>query len=243
MPRLAITIGVLLLSLIVPISSAGADFSVAIDIGHSPDSGGAFSARNRPEYSYNFKMALMLLHELRRESRIRVFIINPEGEAISPQQRTDLINQAGPDFLISIHHDSVQPIYLSEWRYRGDPATYCDRYRGYSIFISGKNSKARLSRSYAMIIGNQLRKFGFFPSIHHAEKIKGEDRHQIDREAGVYSYDDLFVLKKSSCPAVLLECGIIKNRAEELLLRNPFYRRRLARAIRSAVRIIAAKSH
>ena len=118
---------------------------------------------------------------------------------------------------------------------KGTPATYCDRFRGYSLFISEKNLQAGLSRSYAIAIGNRLRRYGFIPSVHHAEKINGESRQVIDSRAGVYRYDDLIVLKESLCPAVLLECGIIKNRTEELLLRNPVYRGRLARAIRSGV--------
>lgn len=259
MPGLPLIIGVLLLSLISPFSHARGDggppapggmlgsspsiashargdFTVAIDVGHSPDSGGALSARNRLEYSYNLKMAWTLLRELKKESRIRPLIINPQKDEISLKQRVVLINRAGPDFLISIHHDSVQPLYLSEWSYKGTRAAYCDKYRGYSLFISQKNAQAGLSRSYAIAIGNQLRTSGFFPSAHHAEKIKGEGRELLDAEAGVYRYDDLVVLKESRCPAVLLECGIIKNRAEELLARNPAYRGRLARAIRSAVR-------
>ena len=36
-----------------------------------------------------------------------------------------MINAAAPDLLISIHHDSVQPIYLSEWTWKGAPALFC----------------------------------------------------------------------------------------------------------------------
>jgi N-acetylmuramoyl-L-alanine amidase len=238
MPRLFGIIGVLLLSFFAHPSHTRADFTVAIDVGHSPDSAGALSARNRPEYSYNLKMAFTLLRELRKEPRIRPLILNPTGNKISLKQRVDLINGTAPDLLISIHHDSVQPFYLSKWKYRGTPAAYCDKFQGYSIFISERNAQPGMSRSYAIAIGNQLRKSGFFPTAHHAEKIKGEGRELIDRQAGVYRFDELLILKESRCPAVLLECGIIKNRAEEMLLRDPAYRKRLARAIRSAVGIV-----
>lgn len=235
MPRLSIIIGILLLSIFAHPSHARADFTVAIDVGHSPGSGGAPSARNRPEYSYNLKMALALLHQLRKEPRMRVLIINPAGNKISLQQRADLINGTRPDLLISIHHDSVQPLHLTKWSYKGTPAAYCDKFQGYSIFISERNAQPRLCRSYAISIGNQLRKSGFLPSMHHTEKIKGEGRELIDREAGVYRFDELLILRESRCPAVLVECGIIKNRAEEMLLRSAAYRKRFARAIRSAV--------
>ena len=115
MPRSSIILVILLLGMFARPSRAHENFIVAIDIGHSPDSGGAFSARNRPEYAYNLKMASALARELKKEPRVRVIVINQAGDDLSFQQRTDLINRAEPDFLISIHHDSVQPAHLSEW--------------------------------------------------------------------------------------------------------------------------------
>jgi N-acetylmuramoyl-L-alanine amidase len=41
-------------------------------------------------------------------------------------------------------------------------------------------------------------------------------------------------------PAVLLECGVIVNRAEEAKLNDPAYRNRLVEAISSAVENLAA---
>jgi len=91
------------------------------------------------------------------------------------------------------------------------------------------------SRSSAIALGSELRKSGLVPSSHHSERIGGEGKKPVDRRAGVYRFDDLAVLGRVRCPAVLLECGIIRNRSEETLLRNPAYRRRIAEAIASAV--------
>ena len=214
---------------------AAEKFSIAVDIGHSPAEKGTLSARNRAEYDFNRKMALEVFRKLRRSPRIRVVIINPEGENISLKKRIEMINSARPDLLISIHHDSVQPVYLSEWTWKGEPALFCDRYRGYSIFISCKNAKRDQSRSFAALLGNEMRQSGFVPSAHHSEPIKGEGKEPIDRRAGIYRFDGLAVLREARCPAVLLECGIIRNRSEETLLRSRAYQRRMARAIASAV--------
>jgi N-acetylmuramoyl-L-alanine amidase len=214
---------------------AAKKFNVAIDIGHSPGETGTLSARNRAEYDFNRKMALEVFRKLKKNPRFRVFIINPEGKKISLEIRTQMINAAAPDLLISIHHDSVQPIYLSQWTWKGAPALFCDKYRGYSIFTSDKNVKWDQSRSFAITLGNEMRKSGFMPSAHHSEPISGEGKKFIDESAGVYRFDELAVLKNAKCPAVLLECGIIRNRSEETLLRNRAYRQRIAGAIASAV--------
>ena len=214
---------------------AAKKFNVAIDIGHTPGEKGTLSARNRAEYDFNRKMAMEVFRKLKKNPRFEVFVINPEGEEISLESRTKMINATLPDLLISIHHDSVQPIYLSEWTWKGAPALFCDKYRGYSIFTSDKNVKRGRSRSFAITLGNEMRKSGFIPSVHHSEPISGEGKKLIDKDAGVYRFDELAVLKNAKCPAVLLECGIIRNRSEETLLRNRAYRQRIAGAIASAV--------
>ena len=216
---------------------AAAKFSLAVDIGHSPVEKGTLSARNRTEYDFNRRMALEVLRMLRKNPRIGVFIINPEGENISLNKRIEMINSARPDLLISIHHDSVQPVYLSKWTWKGKPALFCDRYRGYSIFISDKNVKRNQSSSFAAALGSEMRQSGFVPSAHHSEPIRGEGKAPVDQWAGIYRFDELAVLRKARCAAVLLECGIIRNRSEETLLRSRAYQRRMARAIASAVSV------
>jgi N-acetylmuramoyl-L-alanine amidase len=57
----------------------------------------------------------------------------------------------------------------------------------------------------------------------------------VDKEKGIYAFDDLVVLKTATMPAVLLECGVIVNRTDEENLNNPAYRKRLVEAICRAV--------
>ena len=40
-----------------------------------------------------------------------------------------------------------------------------------------------------------------------------------------------YMLKKSPCPLVIVECGFLSNPEEEMLLQNPQYQRKLAWAI------------
>ena len=43
----------------------------------------------------------------------------------------------------------------------------------------------------------------------------------LNKETGVYSYDELVVLRTTRMPAVLLEAGSIINRDEELKMDSP----------------------
>ena len=50
----------------------------------------------------------------------------------------------------------------------------------------------------------------------------GRYRHPLlNKETGVYSYDELIVLRKTRMAAVLLEAGSIINRDEELKMDSP----------------------
>jgi N-acetylmuramoyl-L-alanine amidase len=210
------------------------EFSVAIDIGHSKGHGGAISAHGISEYDYNREVASLLLSKLIKLGFIKSFIINENGEDITLIERANQANKRKANLLISIHHDSVQPIYLLSWRYNGMNLFYCDLYKGYSIFISDENDNFNNNLRFAELLGSELLNRGFHPSLHHAEHIKGENRKLINKEKAIYEFNKLVILKNANMPAVLLECGIIKNRGEEDSI-NYVYRKRLVSAITSAV--------
>jgi len=208
---------------------------VAIDAGHCAENPGAYSARGVGEYTFNSIISSIVLDKLKKNSRIDPVLINSGGEKICLARRVDLINQAKPDLFVSIHQDSVQPVFLTEWIWKGKSAYYCDRYSGFSVFYSGKNEKSAESLRLALLLGQALLEEGFLPSLHHAEKIKGENRQIIDKKRGVYRFDDLAVLKSAKCPGVLLECGIIKNRRDELLLLSYPHQLKISAAIMKAL--------
>jgi N-acetylmuramoyl-L-alanine amidase len=211
------------------------DFVVAIDVGHSEGRPGALSARGVPEHSFNRNMAEQLLERLHEQGFTRAFIISRVGATADLPTRAGIAGTRGAGLLISIHHDSVQPAYLSSWNYEGRTNFYSDRYRGYSLFVSEKNGQPTESLRFARLLGEAMRGAGFVPSLHHAEKIPGESRELVDSERGIYRFDDLLILKSAKMPAVLVECGIIVNRDEEVLLGTPVNQIRIALAIVSAV--------
>jgi N-acetylmuramoyl-L-alanine amidase len=215
-----------------PKNVAPSDFVIALDIGHSPLKGGAISARGVFEYEFNRRLVAELFAQLQSLGFTRCFVINPQGDEIRLPQRSAEANGQNADLLLAIHHDSVKGKYLKTWQTNGKTQKYCDDFHGYSIFISNKNAKAADSRLFATKLGQALLKAGFTPTLHHVDQ---ENRPIIDKEKGIYTFDDLVVLKTARMPAVLLECGVIVNRAEEEKLNSPAYRKRLIDAIVRAI--------
>jgi N-acetylmuramoyl-L-alanine amidase len=219
-----------------------ADTVAAVDIGHSHKRPGATSARGVPEYRFNLELARLVVAELRAAGLVRAFLLDEAGTDIPPAGRAALANRKKADILISIHHDSVQPHYLSAWPFDGRQRKYCDRFSGYSLFFSAKNPAAAASIGLGKSIGESLLSAGFAPTTHHAEAIPGENRELIDPEHGLYRYDGLAVLYRARMPAVLVEAGVIVNRDEETALADPARQERMARAIAQGVATYATAS-
>ena len=82
----------------------------------------------------------------------------------------------------------------------------------------------------ASSIGAMLRRAGFEPSPWH-----GRVHLPADAENGVWYYDNLVVLYKTTLPAVLFEAGVIKHRDEELELADPQRQARMADALTTGI--------
>jgi N-acetylmuramoyl-L-alanine amidase len=215
--------------------SSKGNFIVAIDIGHSIKNHGATSARGIGEYHFNKRLAKRLHGALLKSGYPKAFLINETGADILLTDRVNMAKKKNADLLISIHHDSVQPHYLKEWYYKGKKYVYCDRFQGFSIFYSAKNQNPEKCLTFAKHLGGELVKNRLRPTLHHAEKIKGENRELVDQTKGIYRFDDLIVLKSSDIPSVLLECGIIVNPEEELRLNDVAYQQKIIRSIIAAI--------
>jgi N-acetylmuramoyl-L-alanine amidase len=220
------------------------DFIVAIDIGHTINTPGATSARGLPEYRFNQNIGALLHKQLLQDARFRrSFIINETGDDISLSARAAIANQQEANLLVSIHHDSVQPKDLSQWDCQGKVLPYCDKFTGYSIFYSEINTSPLNSLIFAVILGSEMLQSHFCPTLHHAEKFTGGDKDLIDKTRGIYKYNKLVVLKEANMPAVLFECGIIKNRNEELLLGNMQYQQKMVAALYNAIKKYFSQSN
>ena len=206
--------------------------SIAVDVGHYLKNPGVISARGVPEFEYNLQLSRDVAAALRHAGH-KVLLIGDDGLAEDLAGRAPLA--AGMDLFISIHHDSVQPRFLSTWEHEGSTRSYSDLYSGFSLFVSKLNPDVAASLKCASAIGARLRKAGFTPSRYHADPIAGENRPFADEANGVHYFDNLVVLRTASTPALLFEAGVIVNRDEELRMRDPVVRKHIADAIVSGV--------
>lgn len=202
--------------------------SIILDPGHSPGNPGAISCTGEREYVYNNNLVHNIFDTLSK-NKIDIILSKRPLENISLTERTK--DSLHKDLFISIHHDSVQPQFIKY--IDGKPTS--NKANGYSLFISRKNKNFNESLAYAKSIGKRLRKNGLIPSKHHGEPIKGENRQLLDKELGIYAFDDLIVLKTAKCPALLLEAGVIVNPQDERLVNTEKFHRIISDSILYAI--------
>lgn len=200
---------------------------VAVDVGHGIIDGGAISARGRNEFDFNQQFASVLGRAL-EQRQIVVRRINFAGDIGSLPERPR--QAAGSDFFLSVHHDSISTAWLQTWDWDGSEASYTEVKRGFGLFVSAQNPDLPTSLRCASAIGVLLRRNGFTPSTWH-----GRRHLPADAENGVWYYDNLVVLYRTTLPAVLFEAGVIKHREEELELLDPQRQARMADAVATGI--------
>jgi len=217
-------------------------FKIALDVGHTVENQGATSARGVKEYVFNLRLAKEMERALKDAgfSQTHLFI-TPGATKAQLFKRVARANALDVDLFVSIHHNDVQERYKEKWEYEGESRAYSDQFAGHSLFVSRENPRFADSLAFGHLFGIALKEQGLVYTGHHLEDVPGERRQLLDPDAGVYRYDRLVVLMYTKVPALLLEAGIIVNRAEELLLDTPEHRDRIAQAMLAGVSRFCAR--
>src|SRR6202035_2562160 len=141
------------------------------------------------------------------------------------------------DLFLSIHHDSVPDKLLENWEFEGRKSHFSDRFSGYSVFVSRDNPDFKTSLRFAELVAREMKSQGLQYARQYTEPIMGRYQHPLlNKETGIYSYDELVVLRKTRMPAALLEAGSIINRDEELKMSSPERRDIVSSGVTAAVK-------
>jgi N-acetylmuramoyl-L-alanine amidase len=215
-----------------------AKFRIVLDVGHTAESEGAISARNVSEFVFNLRLAKRIEEKLKAEGFKETKLLLTEGKARrSLFKRVDAANNLPADLLLSIHHDSVPHKLLEDWEFEGKKSRFSDRFSGYSVFVSRENPDFKTSLAFAELIGKEMKAQGLDYAKQYTLPIMGRyQRPLLNKETGVYSYDELIVLRKTRMAAALLEAGSIINRDEELKMSSREHQNIISSGVAAAVK-------
>lgn len=186
--------------------------TILIDPGHGGNDRGAAGARYT-EKALTLQVAKRLYKHLTKMGyRVKMTRVNDRRMELS--SRANASNRIKADLFISLHMNaaanrSARGIETFSLTAPGSPSSgsnkvYYTRYPG--------NNAVNNSMALAWHVQNNL-----------IRNCKASDR-------GV-KQARFVVLRETRCPSILVECGFISNRQEELLLGTPAYQERLAQSI------------
>jgi len=215
-----------------------AKLRIVLGVGHTAESECAISARNVAEFVFNRRLAQRIEEKLKAEGFAETRLLVTEGKARrSLVKRVAAANDLPADLLLSIHHDSVPNKFLEDWEFEGKKRHFSDRFSGYSVFVSRRNPDFKTSFAFAELVGKEMKAQGLEYARQYSQPIMGRYQRQLlNKETGVYRYDELIVLRKTQMAAALLEAGSIINRDEELKMASPEQRDIISSGVAAAVK-------
>ncbi|MCK9477646.1 MAG: N-acetylmuramoyl-L-alanine amidase, partial [Candidatus Muirbacterium halophilum] len=217
--------------------------TVVIDAGHGGKDPGAIGKTGTLEKDIVLDIALSLEKELWESGKVNPIMTREKDVFVGLKDRVKLTENKNAELFISIHNN----------------ADTTGRARGYRIYILSEDGKADKAEQLAAAKENEsfsnfdeikskvldknvlgiLYDLKLNQTISQSSKfahviLEGfrEDFKDIDTQVRRAPFH---VLKLAGIPGVLFECGFISNKTDERLLKNKFYREKIAKTIKESV--------
>lgn len=192
--------------------------TVVIDAGHGGEDGGAISVTGAHESGINLQIALRLNDLLRllgrRTVMIRTADVSVHTEGTTIAQKKVSDIRNRVRTVEAVHNALLVSIHQNQFQE--------SKYRGAQVFYA----KTEGSQALAELLQAQL-----------SEQLDPNNHRQCKKSDGVY------LMEHISCPAVLVECGFLSNAAEEALLRDETYQKKLSAVIAGAINSYSEENH
>lgn len=214
---------------------------IMIDAGHGGKDSGAISISGYYEKHITLKMAKELRDKLIKSGRYNVMLTRNDDRALALRQRVQMARNAKADIFISIHADSALnssakglSVYtLSEKASDSEAAALAERENKADAVIGMDFSDK--PQDVATILIDLVRRDTMNNSSILADYMVAEMKKNVTVLPNTHRFAGFAVLKAPDIPSVLVEIGYLSNRKEELVLRKPEYRAKLAASMLKAL--------
>lgn len=190
--------------------------TVIIDAGHGGEDGGAISVTGVRESTLNLEISLRL-NDLLHFLGVRTEMIRTTDVSVYTEGTT-IAQKKVSDIHNRVAAVNRTPDALLVSIHQNQFSE--SQYRGAQVFY------AQGSQELAELLQSEL-----------AAQVDPRNHRQCKQAKGIY------LLEHISCPAVLIECGFLSNPAEEALLRDAAYQKKLACAIACTLASYLEEAH
>ncbi len=208
---------------------------VVIDPGHGGRDYGAISPFGTREKDLVLDIARTIAREL--ESRGLEVILTRNTDVFIPlEKRANIANKKSADLFVSIHANASRSRNLKGFEVytlseaTDDEALALERAENSSLSLQ-KNFISMPSTNLKAIVWDLKEAENRRESFLAAEKIAASVERSVPISEKRIRSAKFYVLKMTECPAILVETGYITHREDQKRLRNPVYRKELAKAV------------
>lgn len=219
---------------------------IVIDAGHGGRDPGATSVSGEVnEKDLTLALARELRDDLVKDGRVRVAMTRDDDRYLTLDQRAAVARRLNAGMFVSLHIDSApNPLARGATVYSlSDVASDAEAARLAESENRGSNDDASDGSVQAMLSDLSMQS-QMSASADLAARLVNKSQGRFELRPNPHRFAAFHVLRRADAPAVLFEAGYISNADDELLLRSPEQRTKIARALAQAIETdVAARSH
>jgi N-acetylmuramoyl-L-alanine amidase len=210
---------------------------VVIDAGHGGRDPGATSISGQV---YEKDLTLALARELRddlvKRGRVRVAMTREDDRYLTLEQRADVARRLDAAIFVSLHMDSApNPLARGATVYSlSDVASDAEADRVAASENRGAAGEIA-DGSISGMLSDLAMQQQMSASADFAARLVGKSSGRFELRPNPHRFADFHVLRRSDAPSVLFEAGYISNADDEVLLRSPDQRSKIALALAQAI--------
>lgn len=212
---------------------------IVIDPGHGGNDPGTIGSSGLREKHVNLDIARRIA-ALLREKGIEPILTRDHDDFISLSRRAEIANNAKPDLFISIHANAnrvkslngLEVYYISP--YIDDAARAFNTAQDAAPELEGIYLAAQ-TQDLKAILWDLIHTYNRALSMQLAQAICKSADHDLDTRIIGVKNANFQVLRNTRMPAVLIEVGFLSNAKEERLLKNNYYRQKIAENITEGI--------
>jgi N-acetylmuramoyl-L-alanine amidase len=219
---------------------------VVLDAGHGGTDPGAISvSRQISEKQLTLALATELRDALVQRGRVRVAMTRDDDRYLSLDDRAAVARRLGAGLFVSLHMDSApNPLARGATVYSlSDVASDAEAAQFAAAQNRGLAAEGDVPGSARAMLSDLAMRDQMDASAAFASRLVGRSAGRFELRPQPHQFAAFHVLRRAGTPAILFEAGYISNADDELLLRSPEYRQKIALALAQAIEAdVAARS-
>jgi N-acetylmuramoyl-L-alanine amidase len=210
---------------------------VVIDAGHGGRDPGATSVSGQVnEKDLTLALALELRDDLVKRGRVRVAMTRADDRYLTLEERAAVARRLNAAVFVSLHMDSASnPLARGATVYSlSDVASDAEAARLASALNRDAGSDVS-SGSVRAMLSDLAMQSQMGASADFAARLVNKASGRLELRPNPHRFASFHVLRRAEAPAVLFEAGYVSNADDEVLLRTPEQRSKIALALAQAI--------